>query len=101
MKWLGLWEQEGLLDGSVGEASTCQCRRPMRQLVLIPGYGGGHGDPLSVLAWRPHEQRNLAGYNPYSRKEVGHSGATEHTGMVTEGKMHISRTGKGEEHPEA
>ena len=43
----------------------------------------------------PHEQRNLAGYNPSSGKESDTMEATEHTAMVTEGKMHISRTGEG------
>ena len=41
----------------------------------IPGSGrypgGGHGNPLQY-SWleTPHEQRSLAGYSPWGRKEV-------------------------------
>ena len=48
----------------------------MRQTCLgsIPGLGrppgGGHGNPLQYSCLEnPHEQRNLAGYSPWSHKE--------------------------------
>ena len=48
-------------------------------LSSIPGLGrspgGGHDDPLQYSCLEhPHEQRSLAGYSPWGRKE---SGATE------------------------
>ena len=49
----------------------------------------GCADPLeegmvihsSILAWRAHEQRSLAGYGPVGCKELAMTEATEHTRM--------------------
>ena len=32
----------------------------------------------SILAWKAHGQRNLAGYSPWGRKGVGHELTPEH-----------------------
>ena len=45
-------------------------------VVLIPGLGrspgGGHDNPLQCSCLEnPHGQRSLAGYSPWSRKELG------------------------------
>ena len=60
------------------------------QETLVPslsGGGGGVEDPLeegmatcsSILDWRIHGQRSLAGYSPRGCKESDATEATEHT----------------------
>ena len=95
MKWLGLWERRGILDGSVGKESTCQCRRPRRRWFDPWVWRRAWRSTPVLLPGNAHGQRNLAGYNPYGRKELDTTEATEHAGVVTEGKMYISRTGEG------
>ena len=48
---------------------------PMGDLGSIPGLGrsprGGHGNPLQCSSLEnPHGQRSLAGYSPWSHKEL-------------------------------
>ena len=62
---------------------------------LIPGHGRGHGNPLQCSCLETPMDRNLVGYNPYGHKELDTTEATEQAGVVTEGKMYISRTGEG------
>ena len=59
----------------------------IRDMGLIPGsgrsFGGGHGNPLQYSCLEnPHGQRSLAGYSPWSRKELDMTDATEHTRSV-------------------
>ena len=61
----------GFSSGSVGKESTCNAG----VLGSVPGLGrspgGGHGDPLQYFCLEnPHEQRSLAGYSPWHRKEL-------------------------------
>ena len=48
-------ETPGFPSGPSGKEPVCQCRRH-RDVGSIPGSGrshkGGHGNPLSMLAWR-------------------------------------------------
>ena len=34
--------------------------------------GGGNGNPLHIFAWEIPGQRSLAGYSPWSYKELSH-----------------------------
>ena len=59
----------------------------IRDMGLIPGsgrsFGGGHGNPLQYSCLEnPHGQRSLAGYSPWSRKELDMTDATEHARSV-------------------
>ena len=61
----------GFPGGSDGKESTHNAG----DLSLIPGLGrssgGGHDNPSSILAWRiPWAQGSLAGYSPWSCKEL-------------------------------
>ena len=51
----------------------------IRDVGLIPGSGrlpgGGHGNPLSILAWRI-PQRSLVGYRSWGCKELDKTEAT-------------------------
>ena len=56
---------------SDGKESTCN----VGDLGSLPGLGrspgGGHGNPLQYSCLEnPHGQRSLAGYSPWSRKEL-------------------------------
>ena len=45
-------------------------------IIICDIPGGGHGDPLQYSCLEnPHEQRSLAGYSPWGRKELD---VTEH-----------------------
>ena len=62
--------QWGFPGGSDGKESACN----VGNLGSIPGLerspGGGHGNPLQYACLEnPHEQRSLAGYSPWDRKE--------------------------------
>ena len=63
----------GLLDGAVGKASTCQCRRCKR--CRFDSWVGKipcrrKWQPVSVfLPAKFHRQRSLAGYSSWGRKE--------------------------------
>ena len=38
---------------------------------LIPGSGGGNGNPLPIFfPGKSHGQRNLAGYSPWGHKDM-------------------------------
>ena len=54
-----------------GKEPACQC--DTRDVDLIPGSGRspgeGNGNPFSILDWKSHGQRKLAGYSPCSRRE--------------------------------
>ena len=60
----------GFPGGSDGKESAGNARDP----GLIPGLrrspGGGHGNPLQFLSGISHGQRSLAGYSPWSLKEL-------------------------------
>ena len=64
----------GFPGGARGKELDCQCRR-----FKIFGFGPSREDPLeegmathsSILAWRIHGQRSLAGYCPWDCKELG------------------------------
>ena len=61
----------GFPGGSDGKESACT----VGHLALIPGLGrsseGGHGNPLQYSCLEsPHRQRSLAGYGPWSHKEL-------------------------------
>ena len=61
----------GFPGGSDGEESACNAGN----LGLIPGSGrspgGRHGNPLQYSCLeKPHGQRSLAGYSPWSHKEL-------------------------------
>ena len=58
-------------SGSDRKESACT----VRDLGSIPGLGrspgGGHGNPLQYpCPGESHEQRSLAGYSPWGRKEL-------------------------------
>ena len=64
-------QNKGFPCGSAGKESTCNSG----DLGLMPGLerspGGGHGNPLQYSCLeKPHEQRSLAGYSPWSSKEA-------------------------------
>ena len=66
-----LYIKKGFPSGSVGKESACNAEG----LGSIPGFGrspgAGHGNPLQYSCLEnPHGQRNLAGYSPWSRKEL-------------------------------
>ena len=71
----------GFPGGASGKEPICQCRLDVRDVGSIPGSGrspgGGHRDPLwySCLE-NPHGQRRLAGYSPWSCKELDTTEAT-------------------------
>ena len=61
----------GFPGGSNGKESACS----VGDLGSIPGLGRspgrGHGKPLQCACLEnPHRQRSLAGYSPWSRKEL-------------------------------
>ena len=51
-----------------------------RDLGSIPGLGrspgGGHGNPLCILAGKSHGQRNLVSHSPQGRKGLDTTEAT-------------------------
>ena len=60
----------GFPGGSDGKESACN----VEDLSLIPGLGkspgGGHGNPLQYSCLNnPHEQKSLASYSPWGRRE--------------------------------
>ena len=59
------------LDGSEGKESACNAGDPglIPELEISPGEGNGYPPQSSILAWKPHGQRSLAGYSPWSYKE--------------------------------
>ena len=61
-------------DGLSGKEATCQHNvRDIKDLGSISGSGrfpgGGHGNPIQYLAWKPHGQRSLVGYSPQGLKD--------------------------------
>ena len=61
----------GFPSGSDSKESACSAQ----DLGLIPGLGRspgeGHGNPLQYSCLEnPHGQRSLAGYSPWSCKEI-------------------------------
>ena len=74
------WEGKGALI--MGEASqvVLVVKKPpanaggIRNVGLNPwsgrSPGGGCGTQASILAWRIHGQRSLAGYGPWGHKEL-------------------------------
>ena len=75
----------GFPGGSDGKESVCS----VGDLGLIPGLGGGHGNPLQYSCLEnPHGQRSLAGYSPRGHKE---SDTTEWLSTAQSFKM-INRT---------
>ena len=72
----------GSPGSSVGEEPACSAG-DASDAGSIPGFrrspGGGHGDPLQYSCLEnSHEQRNLAGYSPWSCKDSDMTEATEH-----------------------
>ena len=66
-----IYTHAGFPGDSDGKESTCS----VGDLGSIPGLGrspgGGHGNPLQYSCLgNAHEQRSLAGYSPWSRKEL-------------------------------
>ena len=59
----------GFSGGSVIKSPPANAR----DMSLIPGLGrlpgGGGGNPLQYPCLKLHEQRSLAGYSPWGRKE--------------------------------
>ena len=49
-------------------------------LGLARSPGGGHGNPLRSSCLEPHGQRSLAGYSPWSRRQLVPTEGTWHTG---------------------
>ena len=75
---------QGFPGGSDGKESTCN----VGDLCSIPGLGrspgGGHGNPLKYSCLEdPHGQRSLAGYSPWSHKELDVTEATKHSTVLT------------------
>ena len=69
-------------SGSVGKESTCSAGIT-GYAGSIPGSGtspgGGHGNPLQYSCLEnSHEQRSLAGYSSWDRKELDTPEVTEH-----------------------
>ena len=62
----------GFPGGASGKEPSCQCRRHLRDTGWIPksgrSRGEGNGNPLQYFG-KPHGQRSLVGYSPWSRKE--------------------------------
>ena len=91
VKKLGLFP-----GGTSGKEHTCQCRRYKRQETQV--WSLGQEDPLeeevathsSILAWRIHGQRSLAGYSPWGCKE---SDMTEW--LSTQAKIWIQKIYEG------
>ena len=57
----------GFPGGASGKGPACQCRRhemQVRSLGWKDPPEEGMVTPLSILAWRSHGQRRLAGYSP-------------------------------------
>ena len=61
----------GFPGGSDGKESTCNAGDLGWIPVLGRSPGGGHGNPPQYSCLEnPHGQRSLAGYSPWSRKEL-------------------------------
>ena len=63
-----------LIRGFPGGSDCKECACNVGDLDSIPGLGrspgGGHGNPLQCSCLEnPHEERSLAGYSPWDRKE--------------------------------
>ena len=57
-------------DSSAGKEFACNEGNPSLISRLGRSPGGGHGKPLQYSCLEnPHDQRNLAGYSPWGRKE--------------------------------
>ena len=61
--------------GFPGDSDAKESACSAGDLGLIPGlgrsHGGGHGNPLQYSCLEIlHEQKKLAGYSPWSRKEL-------------------------------
>ena len=55
---------------SAGKEFACNEGNPSLISRLGRSPGGGHGKPLQYSCLEnPHDQRNLAGYSPWGRKE--------------------------------
>ena len=65
----GSWDYPG---SARGKESACSAADPGEVPGLGRSPGGGRGDPPSIVAWRPHGQRSLAGYRPRGHR-VGHN----------------------------
>ena len=67
---------EGFPGDSTGKESTCSVGdlSSISGLGRSPGEGKGYPLQYSCLE-NPHEQRSLAGYSPWGRKDLG---TTEH-----------------------
>ena len=60
----------GFLGGSDGKESACNAGDLGSIPVLGRSLGGGYGNPFQYSCLKnPHEQRSLAGYSPWGRKE--------------------------------
>ena len=60
----------GFPGGSDGKEFTCNAGDLGWILALGRSPAGGHGNPLQYFCLEhPHEQRSLAGYSPWGRKE--------------------------------
>ena len=80
IKEVDYYNREGFPGGTSGKEPTCQCRR-LRDAVLIPGVGKipwRMATHSSILDWRIHRQRSLAGYDPYGCKESDTTDVTWH-----------------------
>ena len=62
-----------ICGGSDSKESACN----VGDLGLIPGFerspGEESGNSPSILAWKSHGQRSLAGYSPWGRRVHGHN----------------------------
>ena len=76
--------REGLPWWLRGKASACNAE----DLGLIHGSGrspGGMATHSSILAWKIHGQRSLAGYSPWDRKESDTTEQRHFTSAFTKG----------------
>ena len=75
-----------MCSSSDGKASACNAGYP----GSIPGSGIslGEGNCSSILAWRNHGQRSLAGYSPRGRKESDMTEQLTHTYILFHAHFH-------------
>ena len=68
---------KGFPGGDSGKESTCQCRRHIRNTVLIPGlgrsFGRGHEIHSSIPAWRIPQTEEPGGLWSTGLQRVGHN----------------------------
>ena len=69
----------GFLGGSDGKNPPATWKIVCSILGLGRSPAGRHGNPFQYSCLEnPHEQRSLAGYSPWGRKELDRTEATEH-----------------------